>query len=60
MKKKKKKKKSQIEVMEPTTSNIDSQPIFPYYIHNQAGFDNSFINRGGFIDLGVLKMSFTF
>ena len=48
------------EVMQPTTSNNDSRPIFPYHIHNQAGFDNPFINRRGFIYLGISKMSFTF
>ena len=46
--------------MQPRTSNSDSRPIFPYHVHNQAGFDNSFINQRGFIYLGVSKMSFTF
>ena len=23
--------------MQPTTSNSDSCPIFPYHVHNQAG-----------------------
>ena len=46
--------------MQPTTSTRDSRPIFPYQVHNQAGFDNSFINGRGFIYLGISKMSFTF
>ena len=46
--------------MQPTTSNSDSRPIFPYHIHNQAGFDNPFINRRGFIYLGISKKSLTF
>ena len=46
-------KTSRNEVMQPTTSNSDSRPIFPYHVHNQAGFDNPFINRRGFIYLGV-------
>ena len=37
-------KASQNEVMQPATSNNDSRPIFPYHVHNQASFDNSFIN----------------
>ena len=32
------------EVMQPTTSNNNSRPVFPYHVHNQAGFDNPFIN----------------
>ena len=48
------------EVMQPTTSNNDSRPIFPYHVHNQADFDNPFINGRGFIYLGISKMSFTF
>ena len=36
-------------VMQPTTSNSDSQSIFPYHIQNQAGFGNPFINGRGFI-----------
>ena len=36
---------SRKEVMQPTTSNNDSQPIFPYQVHSQeASFDNHFIN----------------
>ena len=27
-------KTSQNEVMQPATSNNDSQPIFPYHVHN--------------------------
>ena len=45
---------------EPTTSNNDSQPIFPYHVHNETDFDNLFINGKGFIYLGISKMSFTF
>ena len=26
--------------MQPTTSNIDSLPSFPYHVQNQAGFVN--------------------
>ena len=49
--------------MQPTTSNNDSRPIFPYHVHNQADladFDDLFVNRKGFIYFGILKMSFTF
>ena len=46
--------------MQPTTSNNDSRPIFSYDVHNQAGFDNPFINGRGFIYLGISKMSFTY
>ena len=46
--------------MQSTTSNNDSRPIFPYNFHNQAGFDNPFINGEGFIYLGISKISFTF
>ena len=53
-------KKSQNEVMQPTTSNNSSQPIFPYHVNNQADFDNAFINGRGIIYLGISKMSFTF
>ena len=42
-------KMSQNDVMQPTTSNSNSRPIFPYHVHNQAGFDNLFINERGFI-----------
>ena len=35
--------------MQPTASNSDSRLIFPYNVHNQAGFDNTFINGRGFI-----------
>ena len=38
--------------MQPTTSNSD--------FHNQADFDNPFINGRGFIYLGISKMSYTF
>ena len=37
-----------------------SRPVFPYYVHNQADFDNLFKNGKGFIYLGISKMSFTF
>ena len=53
-------KKNRNEVMQPTTSTNDSRPIFPYHVHNQADFDNPFINGRGFIYLGLSKMSFTF
>ena len=29
------------------------------HVHNQAGFDNPFINGRGFIHVGILKMNFT-
>ena len=45
------------EVIQPTISNTDSRPIFPYHVHNQAGLDNLFINGRGFIYLGILKKS---
>ena len=51
---------SQNEVMQPTISNSDSQPIFSYHVRNQAGLGNPFINRRGFIYLSISKMSFLF
>ena len=53
-------KTNQNEVMQPTTSNIDSRPIFPYHVHHQADPENPFIIIRGFICLGISKMSFTF
>ena len=53
-------KTSRNEVMPPTTSNNDSQPIVPYNVHTQAGFDTPFIKRRGFIPLGISEMSLTF
>ena len=53
-------KTSQNEVMQPTTSNDDSRPIFLDHDHNQAGFDNIFLNQRGFIYMGISKMSFAF
>ena len=44
--------------MQHRTRNNDSRPVFPYPLHNQAGFDNPFINT--FIYLGISKMSFSF
>ena len=41
-------------------SNSHSRSIFPYHVHNQAGFNNPFINGRGFIYLGISKLSFTF
>ena len=52
-------KTSRNEVAQPTTSKSDSRPIFPYYVHIQAGFDNPFINERGFIYLGFLEKSST-
>ena len=52
-------KTCQNELMQPITSNNDSRPIVPYHLHNQAGFENLFINGRVFIYLGILKMSFT-
>ena len=46
--------------MPPTTSKNDSQPIVPYNVHTQAGFDTPFIKRRGFIPLGISEMSLTF
>ena len=37
-------KASRNKVMQPTDSNNDSGPIFHSHVHNQAGFDNPFIN----------------
>ena len=53
-------KTSRNEVMQLTSSNSDSRPIFLYHVHNQAGFGNPFINGRGFIYLGISKKSFTF
>ena len=36
------------------------RPVYPYHVHNLVDFDNPFVNGGGFIYLGILKMSFTF
>ena len=47
------------EVVQPTTGNNDSRPVFPYHVHNQADFDNPFNGRV-FICLGTSKMSVTF
>ena len=33
---------------------------FPSDVHNEADFDNPFINGRGFIYLGFSKLSFTF
>ena len=46
-------KTSRNEVMQLTTSNSNSQLIFPYHVHNQAGFDNPFTNESGFIYLSI-------
>ena len=46
--------------MQPTTSKGHSRSIFSYHVHNQAGFDNAFINGRGFIYLAISKLSFTF
>ena len=46
--------------MQPTISHSNSRPVFAYHVHNQEDFDNPFINRKGFIYLGISKMSFTF
>ena len=48
-------KTSRNEVMQPTTNNSDSRPNFPYYILDQAGFENPFINGRVFIYLGISK-----
>ena len=39
--------------MQPTTSNNDSRPIFPYHVHNQTDFGNPYIKGRGFIYLGI-------
>ena len=52
--------KNQKKVMQPTTSNNDSRPAFPYHAHNEADCDKPFINGKGFIYLGISKMIFTF
>ena len=46
--------------MQPTASNTDSRPVFPYHVHNQADFDSPFINGRGFIYLRISKTTFTF
>ena len=46
--------------MQPTTSNNDLRLVFPYHVHNQADFDNPFINRKGLIYLCISKLNFTF
>ena len=53
-------KTSRNQVIQPITINSDLQPIFPYHVHNQAGFDNPFINGRNSIYLGISKMSLTF
>ena len=50
----------ELKLMQPTTSSSHSRSIFPYHVHNQAGFGNPFINGRGFIYLGISKLSFTF
>ena len=47
-------KTSRNEVMQPTMINFSS------HVHNQAGFDNPYINGKDFVYLGISKMSFTF
>ena len=44
--------------MQPTTSNNDLRLVFSYHVHNQADFDNPFINRKGFIYLRISKLNF--
>ena len=51
---------SRNEVIQPTASNNDLRPIFPYHVNYQAGFDIAFITGRGFIYLGISRMSFTF
>ena len=46
--------------MQPTTSNNNSPQVFPYHVHNQADFDNPFINGRGFAYLFISKMNFPF
>ena len=48
------------EEMQPTTSNNNSRPVFPYHVHNQADFDYLFINERDFIYRGISRMSFPF
>ena len=48
------------EEMQPITSKNYSRPIFLYHVRKEADFENLFINRRGFILLGIPKMSFTF
>ena len=38
---------SRNEVMQP--KKFKKSKVFPYHVHNQADFDNPFINGGGFI-----------
>ena len=53
-------KTRQKKVMQPTTNNKDSRPIFPYHVNNQADFGKPFFNGRGFIYLSISKMSVTF
>ena len=53
-------KRSWNKLLQPTTSINHSLSIFPYHVHNQADFDNLFINGEDFIYLGISKLSFTF
>ena len=43
--------------MQPTTSNNNSRPTFPYHIQKQVDFENPFINGRAFIYLGFSKKS---
>ena len=52
--------KSQMELKWANTTSNNSWPIFPHHAHNQADFENLFINGRGFIYLGISKISFTF
>ena len=48
------------ELMQPTTSNSHSGSILPYHVHNQAGFDNLFINGKCFIYFIYFEVEFHF
>ena len=60
LKKSKWTKASRNEVKQSKTSNHDSRPIFPYHIHNQADFDNSFFNGKRLYLLGHFEDEFYF
>ena len=54
-------KMSRNEVMPPAISNNNSQPVFPYHVHNQADFDNPFTNgRALFIYLFIFIYFFKY
>ena len=51
-------KTSRNEVIQPSTRNNDQ--LFLNHVHSQAGFGKPVIKAGGFINLGISKIVFTF